>query len=116
MAAANTMSMNFRDRTNEVATLKSLGFGPGFAFALIQTESMLLCAVGGIVGIAVPYVAFTCTPLAHWTIPLIQTLEIQSMTYVNAMGVALAIGVVAAMWPSWLAIRMNVVAALRNLE
>src|SRR5947208_15321918 len=44
MAAANTMSMNFRDRLNEFATLKSLGFSRSFAMMLIGSESLLLCA------------------------------------------------------------------------
>lgn len=116
MAAANTMSMNFRDRTNETATLKSLGFRSGFVFALIQSESLLLCAVGGLIGAAIPYVAFTYTPLRNFTIPIIQTLEIGEITCVKAIGIALVIGVVAAAWPSWLAARMKVVTALRNLE
>lgn len=116
MAAANTMSMNFRDRTNEVATLKSLGFGSGFTFALIQTESLMLCALGGLFGAIAPYVAFTHTPLRNLTVPLIQTIEIAPVTCVKAMVIALGIGILAAMWPSWLAARMRVVSALRNVE
>ncbi len=116
MAAANTMSQNFRDRSNEVATLKSMGFGPGFAFALIQSESLLLCLLGGLAGAIVPYVAFTYSPLREMTIPVIQTLEIQLRTCGKAMGIALLIGIVAALWPSWLAVRMRVVSALRSLE
>lgn len=116
MAATNTMSMNFRDRTNEVATLKSLGFGSAFAFSLIQTESLLLCAVGGLVGASVPFVLFTYTPIRNITIPLIQTLEIAPSTCIKAVGMALLIGIVAALWPAWLAVRMKVVSALRSLE
>ncbi|OWY71697.1 hypothetical protein B7486_08485 [cyanobacterium TDX16] len=115
MAAANTMSMNFRDRTNEVATLKSLGFGSWFTFALVQTESLMLCMVGGFVGAIGPYVAFTYTPLRNLTVPLIQTIEIVPFTCVKAMVIALGIGIIAAMWPSWLAIRMHVVTALREV-
>jgi len=116
MAAANTMSMNFRDRANEVATLKSLGFGGGFAFGLIQSESLLLCAIGGAVGALAPYVAFTFTPLRDFTIPLIQTLIIMPGTCLKAMLIAMAIGVLAAVWPSWQAFRMKVVVALRQFE
>lgn len=116
MAAMNTMSMNFRDRINEVATLKSLGFGGGFAFVMIQTESLLLCLIGGLVGALGPYVAFNHTPLKEVTLPLIQSLEILPVTCAKAMLIALAIGILAALWPSWLALRLNVVRALRNLE
>lgn len=116
LAAANTMSMNFRDRTNELATLKSLGFGPGFAFALVQTESILLCALGGAAGVLTPYVAFMHTPLGGVTIPVIQTLVISPSTCAKGIAIALLVGCLAAAWPSWLAMRMRVVSALRSLE
>ncbi len=115
LAAANTMSMNFRDRINEFATLKSLGFGGGFAFALIQTESLLLCGIGGLIGSLGPYVAFTYTPLRNVTLPLIQTLVIMPETCLKAMGIAIGIGILAAMWPAWLAFRLKVISALRDL-
>ncbi|HKQ46788.1 MAG TPA: FtsX-like permease family protein [Phycisphaerae bacterium] len=115
-AAANTMSMNFRDRINEVATLKALGFSGGFSFALIQAESLLLCALGGLIGALGPYIAFTYTPLKNWTVPLIQTLVVNLNVCGQALLIALAIGVIAAAWPSWSAARMKVVSALRNLE
>jgi putative ABC transport system permease protein len=116
MAAANTMSMNFRDRLPEFATLKSIGFSGAFSFSLIQLESMLLCVLGGIIGAVIPYVAFTYTPLKDITIPVIQSLIIGRGTCVKALGIAALIGIVAALWPSWLAMRMNAVRALRNLE
>jgi putative ABC transport system permease protein len=116
MAAANTMSMSFRDRTNELATLKSMGFGAWFVFTQIQAESLLLCAVGGLVGAMGPYIAFTHTPLGDFTVPLIQHLDITPAVVVQALGISVLIGVVAAVWPSWLAMRMKVVSALRSLE
>lgn len=115
-AAANTMSMNFRDRSNEIATLKSLGFGGWFVFSQVQAESMLLCLLGGLLGAMVPYVAFTYSPLRNFTVPLILHLKIPLLTCYHAMMISAAIGVVAAIWPSWLAMRMKVVSALRSLE
>src|SRR5947208_15539783 len=63
MAAANTMSMNFRDRLNEMATLKAVGFERGFMIVLVQGESLLICAVGGLLGALLPYVALMHSPL-----------------------------------------------------
>ncbi|HOW69802.1 MAG TPA: FtsX-like permease family protein [Phycisphaerae bacterium] len=116
MAAANTMSMNFRDRLNELATLKSLGFSSGFLFALVQSESLLLCGFGGLVGAAGPYIAFTHTPLRNFTVPIILEIRIHPLVCGYAMLIALGIGLIAGLWPSWQALRMHVVAALRNLE
>jgi putative ABC transport system permease protein len=115
MAAANTMSMNFRDRINETATMRSLGFGGGFAFFLIQTESLVICLLGAAAGALAPWVAFNHTPLKDITIPVIQTMIIPFSTCGKAMAFALLIGLVAALWPGWQATRMKVVSALRNL-
>ncbi len=116
MAAANTMSMNIRDRTNEVAVLKSLGFGGSTVFALIQTESLLLSAIGGVIGAAAPFIAFTYTPLKDYTVPLIQHLDVPLSVCLKSLVIAVIVGVLAAAWPSWNAVRMNVISSIRNLE
>lgn len=116
MAAANTMSMNIRDRLNEMATLKSLGFGAAMLFRFIQSESLILCAIGGAIGAAAPYIAFTYTPLRNYPVPLIQTLEIHLAVCLKSLLIAMAIGLLAAAWPAWSAARLHVVTALRNLE
>lgn len=116
MAASNTMSMNLRDRTNEIAVLRSIGFSSLAVFVLVQIESLVLCAAGGLFGAGVPYVVFNFTPLKDYTLPVIQTLEVELAVCANALLIALCVGVVAAAWPSWAASRMTVVSALRNLE
>src|SRR6185295_10460936 len=57
---ANTMAMSARERTSEYATLKAIGFGPRFLAALIFGESLLICALGGGLAIALtlPAAAF----------------------------------------------------------
>jgi len=116
MAAANTMSMNIRDRLNEIATLKSLGFGPSTVFVLIQFESLTLCTIGGFIGAALPYISFNHTPLRNCTVPLIQPLDVRMIVCLESLVIAAAIGVLAAAWPAWTGIRLKVVSALRNLE
>lgn len=116
MAAANTMSMSFRDRISEIATLKSMGFGGGFAFTQIQAESLLLCAIGGLIGALGPYIAFTYTPLKDYQVPIILYLEIRPAVCLQAIAISFGIGLIAAIWPSWAAMRLKVVAAMRSLE
>jgi putative ABC transport system permease protein len=116
MAATNTMSMNFRDRLGEFATLKAMGFPGRAVCALILIESLLLCGVGGLLGAATPYVLFTHTPLRDVTVPLIQYLEVRPDVCLQSLLIALAIGLLAGAWPAWAALRLKVVAALRTLE
>lgn len=116
MAAMNTMSMNFRDRLNEFATLKSLGFRTLFPVTLITAESVLLCLLGGVLGAAGPFVAFGYTPLREREVPLIQVLDVTVDVCGLGLLISLAIGLIAGLWPAWLAARMHVVGALRSLE
>ncbi len=116
IAALNTMSMNFRDRLSEFATLRAIGFKSRVVFALIEVESVTVCTLGGIVGALGPYIAFTHTPLRNWTVPMIQTLQIRPLVCLYAVGIAAAIGALAAAWPALLAARLRVVQAFRMLE
>jgi putative ABC transport system permease protein len=116
LAAFNTMSMNFRDRRHEFATLRAIGFGVRSVLTIIQSESLFVCVVGGVLGAAGPYIAFTHTPLRGLTVPLIQTLEVAPVVCVQAVGIAGLIGLLAAAWPSWLAARLRVAEAFRMLE
>ncbi len=52
---ANTMAMTARERTSEYATLKALGFGPGFLGRLIFGESLAIAVVGGALGVALTF-------------------------------------------------------------
>ncbi len=116
MAAANTMNMNFRDRLSEFATLKALGFGGGLLCGLIQVESLLVCTLGGLIGALGPFVAFTFTPLRDFPVPLIQSLVVRPEVCGRALLMAAAVGVLAALAPSWMALRLRVASALRSLE
>jgi len=116
MAATNTMSMNIRDRINEVAVLRSVGFKDSVVFLLVEVESLVLCLLGGVVGGGIPYVLFNFTPLKDMRVPLIQVLDIQFAVCAQALVIALFIGIIAAAWPAWAASRMTVVQALRNIE
>ena len=48
---ANTMAMSARERLGEYATLKALGFGPGFLAKMIFGESLLLALVAVACGV-----------------------------------------------------------------
>jgi putative ABC transport system permease protein len=48
---ANTMTMTARERLAEYATLKALGFPPGFVVRLLFGESLLIALIGGAAGL-----------------------------------------------------------------
>jgi putative ABC transport system permease protein len=52
LVSANTMAQAVRERTTEMAVLKTLGFTDSAVLALVIGESLLLTVVGGTIGIA----------------------------------------------------------------
>jgi putative ABC transport system permease protein len=50
--AANTMAMSVRERTTEIAVMRTLGFPSATIFLLVAGEGLLMATVGGILGIA----------------------------------------------------------------
>ena len=51
----NTMAQAMRERTNELAVLKTLGFANGRILGLVLAESMFMALIGGGLGLALSY-------------------------------------------------------------
>lgn len=113
MAAFNTMSMAFRERTRELAVMRALGFSATRVVGMVLSEGLLLGLVGGLIAVGPLYLA-----LRLWQpdIPeLPGGIRISDNTALLAMAVALACGVLAALVPAFLAGRLKVAAALRKV-
>ncbi|HEY2591369.1 MAG TPA: ABC transporter permease [Steroidobacteraceae bacterium] len=57
LVSANTMAQSVRERTTELAVLKTLGFGDPLVLALVAGESLLITVVGGALGLAAAGIA-----------------------------------------------------------
>jgi len=110
---ANTMAMSARERLGEYATLKALGFGPGFLALMIFGESLLLSAFGAALGIMIlfPFAAFLGKVMGT----MFPVFEVTQLTVLQQMLAALVIGAVAAIAPTVRAIRVNIVEGLRSI-
>jgi len=51
LIVGNTMMLTVRERTNEIAVLRTIGFTARRVFGLVLGESMLLALIGGILGL-----------------------------------------------------------------
>ena len=110
---ANTMAMSARERTAEYATLKVLGFGPGFVALLIFGESMAICALGGGAGIALtPAAATAFKQAAGGIFPIF---KVSDTTLMLQLACAIAVGVAAAVVPAIRASRVRIVEGLRAI-
>jgi putative ABC transport system permease protein len=110
---ANTMAMSARERLSEYATLKALGFGPGFLVTLIAGESLLLALAGGAIGIALLYPAAAAFAASMGT--LFPVFEVTPRTVLMQAAAACSVGVVAAIAPALHAVRINIVEGLRSV-
>ena len=59
LVAGNTMAQSVRERTAELALLKTLGYADARVLGLVLTESLVLAGLGGAVGLAVGWLLVT---------------------------------------------------------
>lgn len=110
---ANTMAMNARERLSEYATLKALGFSPGFLAMLIFGESLLISIIGAVLGIALLFPVAAAFSAKMGT--FFPVFEIASQTLVLQFITALLVGIIAAIVPSIRSARINIVDGLRSI-
>jgi putative ABC transport system permease protein len=107
-ATGALMMQSIRERTPELAVLKTFGFSDRLVMALILAETLALCVCGAAVGLGL---ASRILPLARnliglGTIPL----GVVVTGFVFAIALALAAGAI----PAWRGLRLHVVDALAN--
>lgn len=110
---ANTMSMTARERTSEYATLKALGFSPGFVARLVMGESMLLALLGGAVGILLTFPIASAFHAATGT--LFKSFVVSPETTWLQLGAAVLTGLVAGAAPALKARSIGIVDGLRAI-
>lgn len=113
IVAANTMAMTARERTAEYATLKTIGFGPGHIAAIIGGEALALALIGGAIGIALtfPGARFIETALRDY----FPFFSVTPRTLVYELLASLAIGVAAAIFPTWRGATIRIAEGLRRV-
>ena len=110
---ANTMAMTARERLSEYATMKAMGFGPGFLATLIFGESLLLALAGAALGIALLFPVAAGFAAQMGT--LFPVFEVSAQTVVLQLLAALGVGLLAAIAPTLRAARVNIVEGLRSI-
>ena len=109
---ANTMTMTARERLAEYATLKALGFSPGFVVRLLFGESLLIALLGGLAGLLLTLPLAAVFRAAVGT--LFPVFQVSPLTMALQLAAAIVVGVVAAAWPAWKMSRLDIVAGLRH--
>lgn len=115
LVSANTMAMSVRNRTREVAVLKTLGFTRQRLLSIFVSEAVALALAGGILGVlvAIPVIAGLTRGFIGLGIPL--NMKVNLITAVIALLIAILLGIVSGYLPAYRASRMNIVEGLRHI-
>ncbi len=117
-AAANTMYAAVSARTREIGTLRALGFPRRDILVSFLGESVLLCTLGGALGLlaTIPMSALTFGTLNSNTFAeVIVSFRFGPLVMTVAALMTLAMGVFGGLFPALRAVRLDVIRALREL-
>jgi putative ABC transport system permease protein len=104
------MMQAVRERTSELAVLKTIGFSSRSVQAMVLAESVLLLLLGGLIGLAV--VSLIVPGIGAASGGMIPVHGVSASTWVIGIALMLAIGVIVGWIPAWRAMRLNIVDAL----
>ena len=112
LVTANTMAQSIRERTSELAVLKTLGFGDGRVLGMVLMESTVLALVGGLAGLGLSYALVTIggDPTGSFLPSFYFPIQDLIVGVVMVIGLGFAAGAV----PAWQAGRLRIVDALRR--
>lgn len=112
LVTGNTMAISVRERTGELAVLKTVGFTDQAVLALVMSESLLLAALGGGLGIGL---AKLFTLGGDPTHGMLASFYLPPWGVAVGGALAFAVGLLAGLLPAISAMRLQVVEALRRL-
>ncbi len=113
LVSANTMAMSIRERTREVAVLKTLGFTRRGVLGLFVSEAVALSLAGGLIGAGLGRLmvyGFSHSPQITF-FPLKMTPAI----WASAVLTSGLVGLLSSALPSYHASQMNIVDGLRHI-
>ncbi len=110
LLTGNTMMQAVRERTAELAVLKTIGFSNASVLGMVLAESILLLLLGGLIGMTL--VSVLAPIITEASNRLVNLPSVGLGTWSLGIALMLAIGLIVGALPAWRAMRLNVVDAL----
>ena len=114
LVSANTMAMSIRERTREVAVLKTLGFTRQTVLGMFVGEAVTLAVLGGLVGTSIAYLLVYVATHSPQFFSFF-SLKVTPGLWLVAILVAGFVGFLSAALPAYHASRTNIVQGLRHI-
>jgi putative ABC transport system permease protein len=112
LVTGNTMAIAVRERSGELAVLKTVGFSDARVLRLILAEAILIAGQGGFIGLALSMLVI---PGLSRALPMLGALYVSPLTFSLGFVLALGVGVAAGLLPALGAMKLRVVDALRRV-
>ena len=113
LVSANTMAMSIRERTREVAVLKTLGFTRQTILGLYIGESVTVAMIGGVLGCLLAVGMVTGLRHAPGLGFFFLGMNVTLSTYALALLVSAMVGLLSAIVPAYHAAKIGIVEGLR---
>jgi putative ABC transport system permease protein len=106
------MAQSFRERIPEFAILKTLGFSDVAVMLMVLAEALLVCGIGGLLGLLLAKAATEAmaTALAATLPGLVMSWNVLGLGLLLVAGLGLVTGLV----PALQGLRLNIINALRR--
>lgn len=110
LLTGNTMAQAVRERTNELAVLKTIGFSSQSVLGMVLAEGILLLVIGGVLGLALAGVVVPI--VAKGSGGMLNLPPIGASTWILGLVLMVVIGALVGALPAIRAMRLNIVDAL----
>ena len=111
LVAASTMAQSVRERTSELAVLKTLGFSGAAILTLVLAESLFIAFTGGLLGLGL---AWLIVQLGDPTDGMLPIFVLPPRDLVIGIGLMVLMGMLAGVMPAVAAMRLKITDALRR--
>jgi putative ABC transport system permease protein len=110
LLSGNTMMQAVRERTSELAVMKTIGFSSPSVLAMVLAESVLLLLLGGVIGLLLAMLVIGGLQAAVGS--AIPIAPVDSGIWIHAVVLMLVVGLLVGALPALRAMRLNIVDAL----
>lgn len=110
LVSGNTMSQSVRERIPELAVLKTVGFGDLTVLGVVLAESILIIAIGGILGLGIGWLLVQGAAQAMGA--SLPGIYLSHQAIALAIGIIIVAGILSGIFPALKAMRLTIVDAL----
>jgi putative ABC transport system permease protein len=110
LVSGNTMAQSVRERISELAVLKTLGFADRSVLGIVLSESVLIMLIGGLLGLGIGWLLVK--GLVNTVGAFLPGVFLSPSAIVLALGLMIAAGIAAGIFPALKAMRLSIVDAL----